>query len=230
MSKNFIPISIVDNFFDDPNQVRKFAMDQEYKLSDTGSWPGLRTKSLHLINLNFFDMVTFKVMSLFFDESALTQMSWNTSMFFQKVDSKYKEGWIHQDHGGTIITGIVYLSDSPDCSKGGTSIYRYKPGVWFAERESSRLNRYKEESYLNISQLGDEEKHRQLLSSNFEETVKVYGKYNRLVAFDSNEHHGAQYFFGNNEESRLTLVIFFHNIMSMGRHMDFPIQRKNNFQ
>ena len=47
----------------------------------------------------------------------------------------------------------------------------------------------------------------------YEETIRVSNVYNRLISFDSQLIHGAQDFFGEGEESRLTLVFFVQKLL-----------------
>ena len=42
------PITIVDDFFDDPDEIVELAEALNWYQPDTGNWPGKRTKQLHL--------------------------------------------------------------------------------------------------------------------------------------------------------------------------------------
>ena len=54
MKNYIIPTTIVDDFFDDPELVRKFALEQEYKSDPDLKWPGARSAELHSVDPNFF--------------------------------------------------------------------------------------------------------------------------------------------------------------------------------
>ena len=41
------PITIIDNFFDDPDAIVELANSLDYYAPETGNWPGVRTKRLH---------------------------------------------------------------------------------------------------------------------------------------------------------------------------------------
>jgi len=64
MNKNF-PVSVVDNFFSNPDKVVKFAESLTYTQSN-GFYPGKRTELIHKVNYDFFSNTIFKVLSLFF--------------------------------------------------------------------------------------------------------------------------------------------------------------------
>jgi hypothetical protein len=55
----------------------------------------------------------------------------------------------------------------------------------------------------------------------FEKTVDVKGKYNRLTLFHGNVHHSANNLGLDNGEDRLTLVMFFHRVIGG----EMPIDR-----
>ena len=42
----------IDDFFKYPNAIRKYANSLEYSPDEAGKWPGVRTKSLHLLDEN----------------------------------------------------------------------------------------------------------------------------------------------------------------------------------
>ena len=41
------PVTIVDNFFDDPDEIVEMAENLKWYPPSLGNWPGLRTKQLH---------------------------------------------------------------------------------------------------------------------------------------------------------------------------------------
>ena len=43
----YLPTMVVDNFYEEPDQVRDYALSLEYFKGDRGSWPGVRTKLFH---------------------------------------------------------------------------------------------------------------------------------------------------------------------------------------
>jgi hypothetical protein len=59
----------------------------------------------------------------------------------------------------------------------------------------------------------DAKKYKEEHNAQYEETIRVSNVYNRLVSFDSHLHHAAQDFFGEGEDSRLTLVFFVNKLL-----------------
>jgi hypothetical protein len=199
-----IPVTILDNFLDDPDKIREWALQQEYLPDKHGKWPGLRSKSIYELNTPFFHLVCRKFFSQFYDLQIPQALSWEVSMNFQIIPKDYDSGWIHSDEGGAQITGILYLS--PDANlNGGTSIYRNKSTIVQSIRKNTGV---KEDSYLNKISIQEAKKYKEEQNAQFEETIRVSNIYNRLICFDSHLKHAAQDFFGEGDESRLTLVFF----------------------
>ena len=202
---HIIPLTVVDNFFDDPDAVREFALSQEFLPDPTGHWPGTRTKSLHLIDNDIFDLFAKKYFSLFF---AVEKLGWTVDARFQKIGKQYGKGWAHNDIG-VIITGIVYLNPTPAPNSG--TVLLDKRSLW----SNTRLNDKQTEKtnfYKNLASEEDVELSRQRNNNEFNDTVIINAKYNRIVTFDSHIIHSAQDYHGENDEERLTLVFFVNDV------------------
>jgi hypothetical protein len=199
-----IPVTVLDNFLDDPDKIREWALQQEYFTDEKGKWPGLRSKSIYELNPLFFQLVCRKFFSQFYDLREVKELNWHVSMSFQMVSKAYDSGWIHSDEGGAQITGILYLSPNANLN-GGTSIYRNKSNI---VQSISKNTGFKEDSYLNKITMQEAQKSQEENNAQYEETIRVSNVYNRLICFDSQLKHGAQDFFGENDESRLSLVFF----------------------
>jgi hypothetical protein len=200
-----IPLTIVDDFFDDPNAIRNFALSQEFSPDPTGQWPGVRTQSLHLIDNDIFDIFTKKYFSLFFP---VEKIGWSVDARFQKIGKHYGEGWAHNDVG-PIITGIVYLNPTPAPNSGTVLLDKR------SLRSNSRLNDKQTDKiafYKNQASKEEVELFRQRNNNEFTDSVIVNAKYNRLVTFDSHLIHKAQDFYGDNNDERLTLVFFVQDV------------------
>ena len=77
-------ISIVDNFFKDPDKIVDFASSLKFKQSD-GFYPGQRSEELHITAPNFFNKTILKILALYFDYNN-TEVSYrNANMYFQKI-------------------------------------------------------------------------------------------------------------------------------------------------
>ena len=199
------PVTIVDNFFEDPDAVVEMAEELKFYNPNTGNWPGTRSKQLHVESNRFFNNFANKI-QLLFNETAPEY--WNLQCHFQKINpfceekyDKKNRGWIHQDHD-CWFGGIVYLTKNPE-SDTGTSIYKAKNG--FAYQKNSEIQ-MKEKLYR--SEIVDEKEYEEAfdaMNDQYEETVNVKNIYNRFVLFSGNTHHGVQTF---GTTPRLTLNFF----------------------
>ena len=199
------PITIIDDFFEDPDAIVKMANELKYYPPDTGNWPGMRTKQLHVVEDRFFQYFGEKIMLLFHDN---TPEYWKLQSHFQKIlpfhedqYDKLNRGWIHQDLD-TYFGGIVYLTKDPEPDT-GTSIYKTTTG--FAMQYASEL-KLKERKYRG-EEVDREEycKAYDAAHAQYKESVKIENVYNRFVMFNNKTHHGVQTF-GTKE--RLTLNFF----------------------
>jgi hypothetical protein len=192
-----VPITIVDNFFENPNQVVSFANSLAYNKDPLNQWPGVRTKWIHELNRPFFDNFCNKLLSIFFDLND-PNFNWEISLAFQKIDNTFNKGWIHTD-AGRCITAIVYLNEVYNRNS-GTSIMSKKvltPNITFKQ---------KEEFFKSGVETDEIKKARKLSEDQFEECVAIRNKFNRLVVFPSQLYHKAQDF--DNSDERLTLIAF----------------------
>jgi len=208
---SMIPTTVVDHFFENPDMVVDFANSLEYQTEPSGRWPGARTKDLYEIDNNFVRALSFKLLNLFIDVDKYPNIEYGVSSSFQKISSSYKQGWIHADND-SILTAIIYLNKNNNINS-GTSIMTKKQLF---------LHLHPQEKYNFLSTLQEDQnikKAREDDESQFVESISIKNVYNRLVVFDSHLYHKAQSF--DNEEERLTLVIFFDHLSVPL----FPIQR-----
>ena len=208
------PVTIVDDFFEDPDGIVEMAEGLKYYNPNTGNWPGTRTKQLHVENDRFFNYFGVKLHSLFHDH---VPEYWNLQCHFQKIvpfcEDKYSKrnrGWVHQDHD-CWFGGIVYLTKNPEPDT-GTSIYKVKNGFSFQYEQELKM---KESIYK--SQITDDTEYNKAfdtMQDQYVETVTIENVYNRFVAFPGNAHHGVKTF---GSSPRLTL-----NFFGMGQYGKLP--------
>jgi hypothetical protein len=212
-------ITILDNFFDNPDKIRDYELSLEYEKNPEGRWPGVRSKPIHEINPLLFNELCRRVLSIYFDlEQISSGISWQASIQFQKVDKSYVSGWVHTDHP-SVITAIVYLNKNPNINS-GTSMYKLKNNILLPD--SDKLNTYKHNAFKGKINIENVKEKKEENNNQYVEVVKVHNQYNRILAFDAGLAHSAQDFFGDNdEEPRLTLVIFFNEL----RVTRSPIER-----
>ena len=196
-----IPVTVVDNFFKDPEAIRNFALSQEFRRPEIASWPGKRSKMLIDIDDKFYNNFLAKILNLFFDTSR-DNLLCQVHVFFQSIPEKYQEGWTHLDIG-TTFTGVVYLT--PDAPlEAGTTLSVDTTDDPLSNQE------IKAKYYSDIAvDLDEYYKTREENNNRFIKTTEISNVFNRLVIFPGTVPHKENKFFGNTiEDSRLTLVFF----------------------
>jgi len=200
---NYYPITIIQNFYENPLFIRNFALKQEFKycfeIKDYPFvFPGTRTKDLSELDPGLFTKVCEKFTSVFHNFEN-DRMRWQITSSFQSVTEEYGHGIIHQD-SNTVLAGVLFLTpDAPLNS--GTSIFR----------ESSTFDK---EKYIEALKENDRrfKANEPILSdykNMFDEIITVNNLFNTLVIYEAQHHHAANKFFGKTlEDSRLTQVFF----------------------
>lgn len=212
------PVTIVNDFYDHPDEIRNFALAQRYQycsaFNDKYGWPGCRTKDISELDSALYQKICSKIVSLFhnFEHDV---MRWEIATSFQLVSKDFEKGLIHQD-GNVVFAGIIYLTPNAPLDS-GTSIFR-------------KNNLYNEEMYkqaLNHNDLCLTKDKRPSFDYHemFEETVRFNNVYNSLILFEGDQYHAANKFFGTtNENSRLTQTFFIKRVDAQ-KHSVFPINR-----
>jgi hypothetical protein len=195
------PVQVVDNFYDAPDKIRKYALQQNF-YKRIGNYPGIRCDRLSDLNPTFFKFCVGKIISLYFTDSNI-KIEYDVIMNFQIIDGKYNKGWIHQDDIGYYdVAGVVYLTPNAPIDT-GTSIYR--PLTEKIKHTKLNHDQYQIE---NVDML-DYERQQDVFNSQFEKTLEIGNVYNRLVVYPVSEWHTQSGFFGTTKEnSRLTQVFF----------------------
>jgi len=201
-----IPLTVLDNFFDNPNTIRDYALSLEYK-SDEENYPGKRSKPLHILNTDLFHYTNNKVLSLFFTD--YKEVRYEVYASFQIIEKHPGEGWVHQDPN--LFTFIIYLHESNPNINCGTSLWSLNSNVICPiknEFERSYFNDKRTAHHLHSKY--DKEAVNSF-NRNFTKEISIPDKYNRLVAFSSELFHSAN-FYDNNLSPRLTLIGFVNNV------------------
>ena len=192
------PITIIYNFFDDPDRIVKLAGSLDYHPRKKGDhWYGLRSKPLHEIDKGYFEWSSQKILRAFYKDE--TRHVCNTC--FQKtpgIKNISNEGWIHTDK--CLMAAIIYL-DKDNIS--GTNFYKSKT---FGTNKFSYADIHKQDN-INSKDFAEA---RDKNNSHYEKTIEVKGLYNRAVIYDAKIYHGANLHPINTE--RLTQVFFFYSI------------------
>ena len=214
--EKFFPVC-VDNFFDNPDRIVKYAKSLPKKPHSDGDWPGKRTEELWKIDKELNDTMVLKILSCFYDFS-YQNVSWKTcDMYFQEIPtlSKNKDdvrnrGWIHCDSADDLeIAGLIYLTPDIDPDT-GTSLFTLK----LQNNEEYKVHQtqyvkhlmYKENETIDQTYYAKKAKEHEEF---FIETTRFANIYNRMITYDTNEFHRANsYYNDDGKDARLTLVFF----------------------
>lgn len=214
------PTLCIDNFYQNPDEIRNFALSQDFESDPEGRWPGKRTKELYELDKNLFHGFCKRLFSIYFNLD--DPITWTVATQFQLIEpmnpessSKKNSGWIHCDED-TVFAGIIYLTPNIDKTL-GTSIFRLKDGceVDIDNHVNSKVKFYRD----NIDDNYDNAmiKH----NSMFEETATFSNVYNRLVSFDGNTPHGVNSYYSKGD-ARLTQTFF---VKKISASIDMPLHR-----
>ena len=217
--RNF-PITIMDNFFVNPDKVRNFALHQEYFGSENyGNFSGKRTKHISELDIDFHNEFIKKFFSIYYDYE-FEQLTWEVEAYFQITSGERECGWVHTDNIGesqSIAAGIIYLTPNAPLNS-GTSIYKVKDNVLVP----SICGQTKYDFNTNEIPVSQARERREEEKNQYVETINVSNIYNRIISFDATEFHCAQNYFGDTDEnSRLMLVFFVRRLNAKA----FPLSR-----
>lgn len=197
----YFPITVVDEFFPEPELWRYFGLQQEFTPAETETYPGIRTIPLNEINHDLFDKFAMRLLS-HMPKGVMGFQQLRAS--FHLTDETFIKGWIHDDDPQLSVSGLVYLSPNPP-KKTGTIFFEdtpgSDPGLEFTEIIEKDTLEFTAEQRLEIGNYRD--KHRQCYS----QIADIENVYNRCIMFDPRLWHCPDNFFGKTkEEARLTLV------------------------
>ena len=202
----YFPIICVDNFFDNPQEVRDLAFSLDFSESDP-RYPGKRTKQLHEVAPEYFDFFCKRLMGIFYDFRE-KDVSWEIYTTFQLIEkfgnNSLNKGWVHCDTPN-IFAGVLYLNQNSNLES-GTSIFKPK-SIGAQPINVEQKNDFYKNNY------GNEETVKALNENNekFIETITFKNVYNRLIGFGG-EHFHAVNSFVVDQEPRLTQVFFVRRV------------------
>ena len=215
----FFPITIVDDFFPDPDAVLELAEKVDYDQPKKTNYPGVSSsKRLYEIDERLAQYTIKKMLSTYWDPDS-HEFHWNVDSDFQKItphkNPYLNKGLIHTDNiVGHLATAIVYLNKN-DSYNAGTSFYYKKDGLESSLISSESINQSYIQQTNEFHETGVEterltkeiENHRK----HFEETMRVQAKYNRMVLFPSEMWH-SQTTYG--DETRYTVRCFVTDVLA----------------
>lgn len=175
-------IIVVDEFYTNPIEVRKFALIQDFNV--LGNYPGFRSKSLLTESTrNTIQNIIFPHGGQIIDWKVDNGGYTGAYQYCTANDST----WIHADIYN-IWSGVCYLSPEAPLNS-GTAFYMHK----------QTYQRYYTDNFFDGSNYDD-----------WEQTDYVANVFNRLVLFKGCMFHASKNYFGSNKlDSRLIQTFFF---------------------
>lgn len=204
---NLLPVTIVDDFFKDPDSIRAQALSLEF--STGGNAPGPRA----ICPENISKIVAKKLFALLIDMNKHIVQG-QLDLYFQLTKKDFEYGWVHSDVNKTYFAGVIYLTPNAPLS-GGTAMYKpVDNNLDFNLYDS--LQNIKKDFYTNkTNDLEQFKEAREKNNNLFYKTVDISNIYNRLVMYPVDEFHSENKLFGETkEDARLTLVFFVTHIES----------------
>ena len=217
---NLYPVTIIENFYENPDAIRKFALAQDYTFCHDRPnleyvYPGGRTKDLVDLDSTLHEKICTKLVSVFHNAEH-DHMRWAISTSFQSVAAEYGQGVIHTDHN-TIFAAVLYLTpDAPLNS--GTSLFK-------------KNKTFDEKKYLQALDDNDARFRVGNIEMNtnyhtmFDEIVRVNNVYNTLIIYEGRHFHAANQFFGKTQKNSRLAQVFFINKIDAQKHNVFPLNR-----
>ncbi|MEM7705062.1 MAG: hypothetical protein AAF358_05885 [Pseudomonadota bacterium] len=141
------PTVVKDRVFDDPREIRRWALSQEFldceafnaRHGTQESWPGSRGPSLHATHEQFVTQFTAFVLS---DVLRFPPTNFRCNCSFQLTLAGDGDSWVHRDAQLYRLAGLVYLTPRAPLD-GGTLFYQEtNPGEYeITDVIANRFNR-----------------------------------------------------------------------------------------
>lgn len=202
------PTIVIDDFFKEPLYIRDYALSLDYY--NGIQYSGTRSDNLFNINKHFAECVCNKLLM----SCGIPATKFSAQVYFHLTGEEFgNHGWPHRDFDtfdtGDTFASVTYLNPDVRGLNSGTSLYKLKD---FSNLEflNTTVNEMRE-TFKN----GDNLDKRKEFVNKFDETVRVGGAFNRTIAYDARKFHcGNEYFGTTKEDKRLTMLIFFKNIIT----------------
>lgn len=215
----YFPPLCVDEFYNDPDKVREFALSLDYKSSENSNYPGERSPLLHDVDKDFFDKFCYKIFSVFFNLN-YDDLRWKVDTCFQKIykfdapDEILKEvnsGWTHVDDG-MAFAGVVYLNPEPNLDSGTTicNLIDENDAEYLKNFDWKIRNDFYNHTGLDVHEYA---KLKNQHNSKFHKTLEFKNVYNRMISYDSDYWHKESSFLMDSEDFRLTQVFFVKEVL-----------------
>ncbi len=179
---------IVDDFYNNPEEVREHALQQDFGVS--GNYPGRRTKTM--INDSIKETI-----SNLLRPHAGEVTNWNdenggyTGAYQYTLASD--RSWVHHDNT-TSWAGVCYLTPNPPLSA-GTALYRHIETQCVRNPTDEQLSEYVDSHGQDLTK--------------WEVTDKISNVYNRLILYRGDYYHMSQDYFGSTLNNGRLFQTFF---------------------
>jgi hypothetical protein len=200
---------VIDNFYSDPDAVRKFALTQPFNTckesSGGGAWPGRRSDFLHEINPAISDEFHNTFLGNLLENNPI-KYSGYIETNFQLCYEGDGDSWIHYDTPDWHCThvGIVYLTPNPP-ENSGTLFYEFDETYRAEFEEYAKKHNYR---WYGLNRDQDREEFYKF----FKQTMEIPNKYNRAVIYGPNRWHKSDKYFGNTPDTGRLFQPFFANL------------------
>ena len=124
----YFPITILDDFYENPDEILKLAKEVDYQREGENTYPGcVSNLTIDKINYDLFFYTMKKIISMYWEGEC--NENFEVTMQFQKIepheDNLLNKGIIHHDFiENEVFSGVIYLNDNSVDS--GTSFYELK--------------------------------------------------------------------------------------------------------
>ena len=190
-------IIIVDNFYNNADDVRKYILTQEFSVK--GNYPGQRTVSYATEDLKqsiqkYVEPFAGKITVFPIPKPNMSDAATIYNGAFQYTTSRDRS-WIHTDKWNNWA-GVVFLSPDAPLSA-GTAFYRFMDGSRSQEDTNFTKNQELIDRFTQDF-------------TKWELVDRVGNIFNRLILFDAHNYHMSMDYFGDSKENgRLFQVFFF---------------------
>ena len=195
-------IIVVDHFLDNPDDVRNYALQQQYQELGKENWPGRNSGHTH------GEKEMTQACSEVVGEQLAIKPENKCSYFRITKEGQHGKQHIHFDpNPGLVWAGSLYLTPTIH-STGGTKFWKHKETGWEKIPTNEEGAEYgllsNKDMYHFMNTEGKDE-------SKWIQTDNIGFKYNRLVMFNPWMWHSPGDAFGTtSEDARLVQLFFFH--------------------
>ena len=195
-------IIVVDNFLDNPDDVREYALEQRYELRARKNWPGRDSSGTH------GEEEMTKACSLVVGQQLSINPQNKCSYFRCTQMGQHGSQHIHFDpNPGLVWAGVLYLTPIFHPT-GGTKFWKHKETGWERAPTMEEGAKYGIQNHEDMVKFFNTEGKDE---SKWIETDNIGFKYNRLVMFNPYFWHSNGDLFGTHfDNARLVQLFFFH--------------------